>query len=63
VREKTEGLLILYPLDYQDEKADIGVEEPILGFAISFPTVPEFSATHVTYTVNNVYQQQELEFE
>jgi hypothetical protein len=59
VRSEQEGVLILYPLQSDDDNAEDGNELPILGFAISFPTVSALTATHVTYEVNNVYQLQE----
>lgn len=62
VRDPARGLLILYPLDPDDEKAE-KVDTPILGFAISFPSVGELGDTPVTYIVGNVYQQQEMDLD
>jgi hypothetical protein len=69
VRQSTCGLLILYPLDPHDsdnKEAESGkVEEdartqPVLGFAISFPDVPELQRSKVRYVVGNVYYEQEF---
>lgn len=62
VRPPTHGLLMLYPIDACDggkveaNAADI----PVLGFAISFPTVDPEKASKVQYVVNNVYYTQEF---
>jgi hypothetical protein len=53
-RQEEEGLLVLYPLSPDDEKAE-NTDLPILGFAVSFPTV--WNALSVTHLVNNVYSQ------
>lgn len=63
-RPATNGLLLLYPLWWGD-RSEMRVEAnaydtPILGFAISFPTVAPRDATRVQYVVNNVYWSQEL---
>ncbi len=63
IRSEEEGLLMLYPLDSGNGKSEEDSALPILGFAISFPSVNELSSTKVTYTVNNVYQQEELGFQ
>lgn len=62
MRDPSRGLLILYPLDAKDEKTETG-KTPVIAFAISFPGVAGDTASTVTYTVNNVYQQQELSFD
>ncbi|MCA1788732.1 MAG: hypothetical protein LC667_02425, partial [Thioalkalivibrio sp.] len=68
VRPATRGLLILYPLDGRDESPKPAESEkvqheaqdiPVLGFAISFPTVAG-GGSKVRYVVNNVYYQQEF---
>jgi len=59
VRSPEEGVLILYPLDATRDEPGTPDWAPILGFAISFPSVPELSATRVTYRCNNVFDQQE----
>ena len=59
IREKRDarnGLLLLYPLSPTGDHVDSNV--PVIGFGISFPWSP--SARTVTYTVNNVYSQQEF---
>lgn len=50
------GLLLLYPLD--PTPAAITFEEPVIGFGVSFPKTK--NSAPVTYTVNNVYWEQEL---
>ena len=50
------GLLLLYPLDPQP--AAIAFDGPVIGFGVSFPKTK--SSAPVTYTVNNVYWEQEL---
>jgi hypothetical protein len=62
VRDSGAGLLILYPLVADDSKAEES-DTPILGFAISFPSVGANGDTPITYIVGNVYQQQELELD
>jgi hypothetical protein len=59
VRDSSRGLLILYPLLADQEKAELE-DTPILGFVISFPSVDALGDTPVTYIVGNVYQQQEM---
>jgi hypothetical protein len=59
-RSETQGLLILYPIDSGDRRAETD-ETPILGFAVSFPTV-RGEPTTVKYIVTNVYQQMEMDF-
>jgi hypothetical protein len=61
LRDPSQGLLIIYPIHADDNKSEVG-DVPITAFAISFPTVDAASASKVTYTVNNVYQQNESEF-
>ena len=53
------GLLILYPIAPSESRSEDGAT-PIIGFAISFPSVDVESSSRVTYRVNNVYQQMEL---
>jgi hypothetical protein len=61
VRSPERGLLILYPLDSTGDKGETA-DLPILGFAISFPSLDARGQdTPVTYIVGNVYQRQELE--
>lgn len=55
-RNARDGLLLLYPLSPTGDRVEGDV--PVIGFGISFPKSP--SATTVTYTVNNVYSQQEF---
>ena len=59
VRDASRGLLILYPLLQDEQKAE-KEDKPVLGFAISFPSVDSLGDTPVTYIVGNVYQQQEM---
>ena len=59
-RAPSRGLLILYPLVPNDKKSE-NEDIPIVGFAISFPAVQGSLASKVTYTVNNVYQTQEMD--
>ena len=56
-RSKTNGLLLIYPLEPEgkSEKGKDGL--PIVGFAISFPGNPDDKK--VKYVVNNIYYQQE----
>jgi hypothetical protein len=57
VREPEQGLLLLYPLT-----APAGVTvEPVIGFAISFPTSRFDSA--VDFVVNQVWMQQEFQWD
>ena len=51
VRAKSEGLLIIYPLDPQS--AGLDSRQPIMGIAISFPKSD--TATDIEYRVNNVF--------
>ena len=55
-RNARNGLLLLYPLSPQGDHVDGDI--PVIGFGISFPQ--SSSARTVTYTVNNVYSQQEF---
>ena len=55
-RSAQNGLLLLYPLSPRGDRVEGDV--PVIGFGISFPKSP--SARTVTYTVNNVYSQQEF---
>ena len=55
-RNARNGLLLLYPLSPTGDHVEGDV--PVIGFGISFPKSP--SARTVTYTVNNVYSQQEF---
>ena len=57
-RAPSEGLLILYPLNPDKDNSENG-DVPIVGFVLSFPAVEDALASRVTYTVNNVYQQDE----
>ena len=57
VRDASEGLLILYPLSSLHEKSEEIQPYPILGFAISFPSVD--GASKVSYIAGTVYQEQE----
>lgn len=72
IRDPKNGLLLLYPLDPNDEagKKDAhryidkvesdAKDTPVLGFGISFPFVDLSMASMVKYVVNNVYYQQEF---
>ena len=55
-RSARNGLLLLYPLSPNGDHVEGDI--PVIGFGISFPRSP--SARMVTYTVNNVYSQQEF---
>jgi hypothetical protein len=57
VRDEKEGLLILYPLSPDKEKAEQD-DYPILGFVISFPQVAAMGDTMVSYVIGNIYQQE-----
>ena len=46
----------MYPLDPQP--AAIEFDGPVIGFGVSFPKTKD--SAPVTYTVNNVYWEQEL---
>jgi hypothetical protein len=67
-RDPNEGLLLIYPLDGADgedpadnDKVESDAHEiPVIGCAISFPTVHSAEASKVKYVVGNVYYQQEL---
>ena len=54
-RHPQHGLLLLYPLS--PLKPEIDVELPIIGFGVSFPK--SRNARPVTYTVNNIFWEQE----
>lgn len=61
LRRATRGLLLIYPLDHGvDPQGRMG-DRPIVAHAISFPG--SRTAGGDDYVVNNVYQEQELEFE
>jgi len=72
IRDPKRGLLLLYPLDPNDEEGKESAsrytdkvetnarKNPVLGFAISFPYVDSDNASKVKYVVNNVYWQQEF---
>lgn len=62
VRDPEKGLLILYPLAANEDKAKKS-DTPILGFAISFPAVGALGDTRITYVVTNVYQQLEMDLD
>ena len=62
VRDSKKGLLVLYPLVADEDKAERN-DTPILGFAISFPSVGVLGDTPITYIVGNVYQQQEMDLD
>jgi hypothetical protein len=55
-RHPERALLLLYPLDPQT--AGIEFANPIMGFGASFPRTT--TSAPVTYTVNNVYWEQEF---
>ena len=55
-RSAQNGLLLLYPLSPKGDHVEGDI--PVIGFGISFPRSP--NARMVTYTVNNVYSQQEF---
>jgi hypothetical protein len=55
VRDKSRGLLLLYPLKPLSKIFPPGAK-PIIGMAISFPKSE--TAREITYTVNNVFTQQ-----
>jgi hypothetical protein len=54
VREKSNALLIIYPLEHRDFSQPISSEKPYIGFAISFPG--NKNDKPVNYRVNSVYQ-------
>ena len=55
IRPKTQGLLLLYPLNPLPQVFPKGTD-PIIGMAISFPKSD--TAREITYTVNNVFTRQ-----
>jgi hypothetical protein len=55
-RRPQRGLLLLYPLD--PRRASIASDQPIIGWAVSFPGSPR--AQPIEYVVNNVYWEQEF---
>jgi len=58
-RSWARGLLLLYPLDPaapRNEGLDLDLDEPLLGFYLSFPR----GTTSVRYQVNNVYWQLDM---
>jgi hypothetical protein len=57
LRDPKNGLLMLYPLESDDGKAESGAT-PFVGFAISFPTT-DGNTSQVTYVNNNVSSRQE----
>jgi hypothetical protein len=58
-RSVKRGLLLIYPLDWMDDKGPVvDAEIPIVGFGLSFPGSK--NAVPVTYMVNNVYYTQEV---
>ena len=74
IRDPKYGLLLLYPLDPNDEDGKDSAsayrytdkvepdarKAPVLGFGISFPCVTSDKASKVKYVVNNVYWEQEF---
>lgn len=62
LRPETRGLMLLYPLTWHDLNgkpyANIEVDKPIVGFAISFPVSDR--AQPIEYLVNEVYQRLHL---
>lgn len=59
VRDKSNGFLILYPLD--NKHASLDAEQPVMGFAISFPQSD--TAKAITYTVTQTfYNAEEFDF-
>ncbi len=65
VRPPSRGLLLVYPLElYRDEKpVPMPCEEPIIGFALSFPSSQAGADEGVEYHVNNIYWEQEFELQ
>ncbi len=55
-RDKSQAMLILYPLAHQVYTAPLGSDKPYIGFAISFPGNKQDKP--VKYRVNSVYQGQ-----
>jgi hypothetical protein len=53
VRDKRNGLLILYPLSDIEKSTSTSASKPIMGIAVSFPDSD--TAKEITYVVNNVY--------
>jgi len=58
VRPQGRGLMILYPLDPENEITR-GIVDPIMALALSFPT--SSNATEIDYVVNNVFARTESE--
>ena len=61
IRPKTNGLILIYPIDPdgKTEKGESGL--PVIGFGISFPRID--NDTKVIYEVNNIYSAQEYNWE
>jgi Z1 domain len=58
-RPRARGLMLLYPLDPEVPRGEglrLDLEEPLIGFYLSFPR----GTTSVKYQVNNVYWEQDL---
>lgn len=55
-RDKSQAMLILYPLAHRDYTTPLGSDKPYIGFAISFPGNKKDKP--VKYRVNSVYQGQ-----
>jgi hypothetical protein len=55
-RNKSQAMLILYPLEHQEFTAPLGSDKPYIGFAISFPGNKKDKP--IKYRVNNVFQGQ-----
>ena len=58
-----EGLLVLYPLASNEGQVEGECSKPILGFAISFPSVDSLGDTPIVYVSNNIYQQMEMQLQ
>lgn len=59
-RSKSNGLLLIYPVDPANDKSREGADgPPLIGMAMSFPGNP--NARRVRYVVNNIYYTQEIE--
>jgi hypothetical protein len=63
LRPRCRGLLLLYPLELHrdDLPLQVGCEEPIIGFALSFPSAELGTDDGIEYRVNNIYWDQEFE--
>jgi hypothetical protein len=64
VRPKERGLLLIYPVQFYDERDDpVPTDRPVYGIALSFPSAGLSADDGIVYRVNNVYWNQEFELQ